>query len=222
MDHDPAAAGAGGAVDRRRSAHRVPGPALPPRGLELHRPFPGDPVDRSRHGEHAQRHAVSLGLEWGLVVAVGGGRGRRASGSPTASTWIDPELRARRRVWPSASRSLYKLLLNKYWVDEIYDATVIAGTVKLSRSPVGVRRAGGGWCGQRHRAVDRRVRRSCPGSSISGWWTARSIWWATCYDVASRRFRRLQVGFAQGYAMVMVFGAAMLLGIFLLRQTLGS
>ena len=37
---------------------------------------------------------------------------------------------------------------------------------------------------------------------------------ATIYDVASRWFRRLQVGFAQGYAMVMVFGAAVLLGIF--------
>ena len=37
---------------------------------------------------------------------------------------------------------------------------------------------------------------------------------ATIYDVASRAFRRLQVGFTQGYAMVMVFGAAILLGIF--------
>ena len=38
----------------------------------------------------------------------------------------------------------------------------------------------------------------------------------TSYDVASRWFRRLQVGFTQGYAMVMVFGAAILLGVFYL------
>ena len=31
---------------------------------------------------------------------------------------------------------------------------------------------------------------------------------------ASRIFRRLQVGFTQGYAMVMVFGAALLLAVF--------
>jgi hypothetical protein len=37
---------------------------------------------------------------------------------------------------------------------------------------------------------------------------------ARIYDVASREFRKLQVGYAQGYAMVMVFGAALLLGIF--------
>ena len=38
----------------------------------------------------------------------------------------------------------------------------------------------------------------------------------TCYDVASRWFRKLQVGFAQGYAMVMVFGAAILLAVYYL------
>jgi NADH:ubiquinone oxidoreductase subunit 5 (subunit L)/multisubunit Na+/H+ antiporter MnhA subunit len=36
---------------------------------------------------------------------------------------------------------------------------------------------------------------------------------AKSYEVASREFRRLQVGFTQGYAMVMVFGAAVLLGV---------
>ena len=34
------------------------------------------------------------------------------------------------------------------------------------------------------------------------------------YDVASRHFRKLQVGFTQGYAMVMVLGAATLLALF--------
>jgi NADH:ubiquinone oxidoreductase subunit 5 (subunit L)/multisubunit Na+/H+ antiporter MnhA subunit len=38
---------------------------------------------------------------------------------------------------------------------------------------------------------------------------------ARVYDVASGAFRRLQVGFTQGYAMVMVFGAAILLVVFL-------
>jgi len=42
-----------------------------------------------------------------------------------------------------------------------------------------------------------------------------AIGWA--YDVASLAFRRLQVGFTQGYAMVMVFGAAVLLVVFLVN-----
>ena len=36
----------------------------------------------------------------------------------------------------------------------------------------------------------------------------------TAYDWASIRFRRLQVGFTQGYAMVMVLGAAALVAIY--------
>ena len=44
---------------------------------------------------------------------------------------------------------------------------------------------------------------------------------ARAYDVASVAFRRLQVGFTQGYAMVMVFGAAILLVVFLV-SSLGS
>jgi NADH:ubiquinone oxidoreductase subunit 5 (subunit L)/multisubunit Na+/H+ antiporter MnhA subunit len=39
---------------------------------------------------------------------------------------------------------------------------------------------------------------------------------ATIYEVGSHFFRRLQVGFAQGYALVMAFGAALLLTVFLI------
>ncbi len=161
------------------------------------------------HGEHG--HAVSLGLEWGLValsVAVA-----------SLGIWIayrmykvDAEFvkaRALAERFPFA----YKLLLNKYWVDEIYDATIIKGTVKLSRFL---------WEFDA-RVVDGAVN----GTALStvGWSFVSGIFdlkvvdgavnlVARSYDVASRWFRRLQVGFAQGYAMVMVFGAAVLLGIY--------
>jgi NADH-quinone oxidoreductase subunit L len=107
----------------------------------------------------------------------------------------------------------YKLLLNKYWVDEIYDATVVAGTVGLARLL---------WEGDA-RVVDGAVngtRHATVGSSfLSGIFDLRVVdglvnLIGTAYDVASRQFRRLQVGFTQGYAMVMVFGAAILLGIY--------
>ena len=156
-------------------------------------------------------HAVSLGLEWGLVVlsvAVA------AAGIYLAFRWYrkDPEFSVPKALagrFPFA----YRLLLNKYWVDELYDATVIRGTVKLADVlwEIDARVVDGAVNGTRHTTV---------GSSwLSGIFDLRVVdglvnLVGTAYDVASRQFRRLQVGFAQGYAMVMVFGAALLLGIF--------
>ena len=54
-----------------------------------------------------------------------------ASGWPTGSTWARTPSSGRRRLaerFPFA----YTLLLNKYCVDELYDATVIAGTIGLA------------------------------------------------------------------------------------------
>ena len=162
------------------------------------------------HGEHGG-HAVSLGLEWGLVfvsVAVA------LAGIFVAWRFYrnDPDF-ARPKALAERFPLVYKLLLNKYWVDEIYNATFVAGTIKLSRLL---------WEFD-SRVVDGVVNGtalSTLGSSfISGVFDLKVVDGAVnlvakAYDVASHRFRRLQVGFAQGYAMVMVFGAAMLLGIF--------
>jgi NADH-quinone oxidoreductase subunit L len=163
------------------------------------------------HGEHAG-HAISLGLEWGLVVlsiAVA------AAGIFVA--WriyfkTDPEF-AKANVLAERFPLVYKLLLNKYWVDEIYNATFIAGTIKLSRLlwELDARVVDG--------AVNGAALSTVGSSFISGVFDLKVVDGAVnlvarIYDMASRRFRRLQVGFAQGYAMVMVFGAAVLLGIF--------
>jgi NADH-quinone oxidoreductase subunit L len=161
------------------------------------------------HGEHA--HHVGLALEWGLValsVAVA------AIGIWVAYRMykVDADF-AGAKALAGRFPLLYKLLLNKYWVDEIYDATVVAGTIKLARFL---------WEFDA-RVVDGLVNGtalSTVGSSfVSGIFDLRVVDGAVnlvawLYDVASRWFRRLQVGFAQGYAMVMVFGAAVLLGIF--------
>jgi NADH-quinone oxidoreductase subunit L len=163
------------------------------------------------HGEHGH-HAVSLGLEWGLVVlsvavALGGILLAR-------SMYLsrDPEF-AKANSLAERFPLVYKLLLNKYWVDEIYGATFIAGTIKGSRFlwEVDARVVDG--------AVNGTALSTVGSSFISGVFDLKVVdgavnLVATIYDVASRWFRKLQVGFAQGYAMVMVFGAAVLLGIF--------
>ena len=162
-------------------------------------------------GEHAGGHAVSFGLEWGLValsVAIA------ASGIGLAYLWYkkDPEFSAPRALaerFPFA----YKLLLNKYWVDELYDATVIKGTVGLARFlwEFDARVVDGIVNGTRHATVAT--------SFLSGIFDVKIIdglvnLIATINQTASRYFRRLQVGFTQGYAMVMVFGAALMLAVF--------
>ncbi len=165
------------------------------------------------HGaEHAAGgHAVSLQLEWALVglsVAIA------ASGIYLAYRWYkkDPEFsvpNALAERFPFA----YKLLLNKYWVDELYDATIIRGTVGLARFSweFDARVVDGVVNGTRHVTV--------ASSFVSGIFDLKVIdgivnLIATINQTASRYFRRLQVGFTQGYAMVMVFGAALLLAVF--------
>ena len=167
------------------------------------------------HGEHAghAEHAVGLGLELGLMalsVAVA------ATGILLARRFYksDPEWR-RPRALAERFAFVHRMLLDKYWVDELYDATVIRGTVGSARLlwEADARVVDGAVNGARHLTV---------GSSfVSGIFDLRVVdglvnLVAKVYDVASHQFRRLQVGFAQGYAMVMVFGAAVLLAVFLI------
>jgi NADH-quinone oxidoreductase subunit L len=164
-------------------------------------------------GEHAVHH-VGLGLEFGLILlslAVAG-----------FGIWLayrfymGPEAYERPRRLAERFPFAYKMLVNKYWVDELYGATVIAGTVKLARLlwEGDARVVDGAVNGTRHATVGF--------SFLSGIFDLRVVDGAVnliarIYDVGSHYFRRLQVGFTQGYAMVMVFGAAVLLLVFLVK-----
>ena len=156
---------------------------------------------------------MSLGLEWGLValsVAVA------AFGIWLAYRfYMGAEAFARPRRLAERFPLAYKLLFNKYWVDEIYGATVVAGTVKGSRLfwELDARVVDG--------AVNGTALTTVGSSFMSGIFDLRVVdgavnLIAAIYDRASGWFRKLQVGFAQGYAMVMVFGAAILLAVFYL------
>jgi len=167
--------------------------------------------DAAEHVEHAVHH-VPLGLEWGLIGL--------SLAAAFVGIWVayrfymGTDAYQRPRLLAEKFPFLYKLLLNKYWVDEFYDATVVAGTKKLADLlwefdarvvdglVNGTRNATVGW------------------SFLSGIFDLRVVDGAVnlvgrTYEVASINFRRLQVGFTQGYAMVMVFGAAILLVVFL-------
>ena len=108
----------------------------------------------------------------------------------------------------------HRLLSNKYYVDELYDATVISGTYASGR---------GLWSFDRH-VVDGAV-------NGAGWLTVISAWFSGLTDLTvvdgavnlvgriaqegSYWFRRLQTGLVQTYALVMVFGVFAFVTIYL-------
>jgi NADH-quinone oxidoreductase subunit L len=109
------------------------------------------------------------------------------------------------------------VLSNKYYVDELYDATVIGGTFAAGRSL---------W------AVDRNVVDGVVNGS--GWVTIISAWFSGLTDrtivdgvvnlvgriceEGSFWFRRVQTGLVQNYAMLMLFGIFAFVSIYLFMR----
>ena len=108
----------------------------------------------------------------------------------------------------------HQTLLNKYYVDELYDATVVSGTFASGR---------GLW------AFDRRVVDGAVNGT--GWLTIIGSWFSgladthlvdgvvnlvgrTCEE-ASFWFRRMQTGLVQNYALLMLFGIFAFVSIYL-------
>ena len=114
------------------------------------------------------------------------------------------------RRWSGAHR----VLSNKYYVDEIYGATVVGGTIAG---------ANGLW------TVDRLVVDGAVNGS--GWLTVFSAWFSHLVDKyivdglvnlvgavleeSSFLFRRAQTGLIQNYALVMVFGVFAFVSVYL-------
>jgi NADH-quinone oxidoreductase subunit L len=162
--------------------------------------------------EHEEPH-VSRGVELGLmgfslVVAVCGIMLARKFYVTTPA--VADQLAVR---WGGAHR----VLSNKYYVDEFYDATVISGTFSAGR---------GLW------AVDRNVVDGVVNGS--GWVTIVSAWFSGLTDrtvvdglvnlvgriceEGSFWFRRIQTGLVQNYAMLMLFGIFAFVSIYLFMR----
>jgi len=109
------------------------------------------------------------------------------------------------------------VLLNKYYVDELYDATVVQGTLGGAR---------GLW------AFDRRVVDGAVDGS--GWFTRLSAWISHMFDKyvvdglvnlvgwsageSSYALRRVQTGLIQNYALLMLIGVFALLTVYLFTR----
>ena len=86
--------------------------------------------EAAAHGAEHVAHAVPLGLEWGLlvlsVVVASAGIALAWSFYFKDPQWSRPKALAERFTWA------YRALLNKYWVDELYDAGVVRPLHRLA------------------------------------------------------------------------------------------
>ncbi|HQT94770.1 MAG TPA: proton-conducting transporter membrane subunit, partial [Thermoanaerobaculaceae bacterium] len=148
-------------------------------------------------------HHVGVGVEW-LLIALS--VGVALSGIWLATKWyFGPEAFARPRRFGERFPGLVTTVANKYYVDEAYNATVVAGTMKLARASweFDARVVDGAVNGARHLTVGT--------SFFSGLFDLNVVdglvnLVAAGYGWASRGLRRVQWGVVQGYALIMTVG----------------
>jgi NADH-quinone oxidoreductase subunit L len=163
----------------------------------------------AQSGEHGTEHA-SRGLELGLmafsvlIALIGILLARKFY---ETSPHISERLATR---WAGAHRTL----LNKYYVDEIYNATVVGGTFTAGR---------GLWTFDR-RVVDGAVNGTSWATVISAWFsglTDRTVvdglvnLVGRICEEGSFWFRKVQTGLVQNYALLMLFGVFAFLTVYL-------
>ncbi len=157
--------------------------------------------------EHEVSHAVELGLMiLSIFVALGG------LALAHRLYLKQPELAG---AWKARWAGVHQLLFNKYYVDEMYQGTVVRGTMSGGR---GLWRFDG-------RVVDGAV-------NGSSWLTLVSSWCSGLFDryvvdgavnlvgwsasESSFSLRRIQTGLIQNYALTMLIGVFVFVSLYLL------
>ncbi len=143
-----------------------------------------EPVEEASESAEAEHTALELTLMGvsSVIALVGIGI--------AGFIWI-----SRRQIAESMARSfpgIHRLLLNKYYVDEVYDATVV--------QPVRIISEEGLWRGFDVRIVD---------GAVNGA--------ASLVDGGAWLLRRLQTGSVRAYASSVFFGVVLILGYYLWR-----
>ena len=112
---------------------------------------------------------------------------------------------------------MHRLLSNKYYVDELYDSTVISGTMSSGR---------GLWTVDRN-IVDGAVNGTGGATWISAWFSSLTdrtfvdglvnlVGWTV--QESSHLFRRLQTGLVQNYALLMLLGVFAFVSVYLFMR----
>ncbi len=208
----PAALGGGNTIEHFlepsfTAEHRAEGAAEP--GVRS-AAEPGEPAHEAAAAEHGTEEHASRGVELGLMafsllVAV--------AGIAVAYKFYvtSPEISERLAGRFAAA---HRTLSNKYYVDEVYDATVISGTMASGR---------GLWTFDRN-VVDGAVNGTSWVTVISSWFSGITdrtvvdglvnlVGWIV--QESSLAFRRVQTGLVQNYALLMLFGIFAFVSVYL-------
>jgi len=166
------------------------------------------PVVAQLPGGAGEGHEMGAALEWGLVgVAV------LVAGLGIWLAWVvygRERGLERGRAWAARFPRAHRVLVNKYYVDELYDATVVRGTWgaahALHRFDAGVI-DGVGVHGARNVTVT--------GALLSGFFDKYVVdglvnLVGAVLNLFSRGFRRLQTGYVGNYALVLAAGVLVL------------
>ena len=143
-----------------------------------------EPIFSRAQSQLSVSSSVSHAEEYGLMalsVLVG-----------IAGILLARQMYVKRKSAAHAKGMFYKLLSNKYYVDEVYDTIVVTPTVKGSDKLL--------WKGFDVFFIDGIVNGS-----------------AKVIAFVSERLRKIQVGIAQTYALAFVIGIILILGILILR-----
>jgi NADH-quinone oxidoreductase subunit L len=206
----PAALGGGNAIEHFlepsfTASHTT---EAAPAAAADHAPASGQPEEHGEGAEHPSL-AVELGLMgFSVLIAV--------AGILLARRFYvtNPEISER---MAGNYAGAHRLLSNKYYVDELYNSTVISGTMSSGR---------GLWTFDRN-VVDGAV-------NGTGWATVISAWFSGLTDrtvvdglvnlvgwivqESSHLFRRLQTGLVQNYALLMLLGVFAFVSVYLLAR----
>jgi len=162
-------------------------------------------------GEHeAEGHALSLGLELGLmflstVVA--------AAGWALARHFYIKEP-ALPKILAQRAHGLYITLLNKYWVDELYRALIVQPILRLADFLWALDRwvldglvNGAGWVTLLESRISEILDIYVVDGAVNGV--------SATLDVGARGLRRLQTGAVQNYILAMAAGVAILAVVYM-------
>jgi NADH-quinone oxidoreductase subunit L len=159
------------------------------------------------------------------VVAVEGAEAHHAFGAidlvlmvasvliAVAGWWLAYTMYVRKpdmaEAWSAKYQRAHRLLLNKYWVDELYDALVVEPSKRLSQA----------WAWFDNVVIDGLVRGVAATAQGGAWlstWIEKYVLYAFLNVIGysnhlgARAFRRLQTGFVHHYAFIIVVGLAIL------------
>ncbi|MGE5246422.1 MAG: NADH-quinone oxidoreductase subunit L [Betaproteobacteria bacterium] len=209
----PAALGGGNAIERFlepsfSASHVAAGGTLTLGGAG--RTAAAEPAAASGEGAAPESEPISRGTEYGLM-----GLSVLLAAAGIGLAWkfyvVSPEISERLATQYAGP---HRLLSNKYYVDELYNATIVSGTM---------------GSGRRLWTFDRRVVDGVVNGT--GWLTVISSWFSGLTDrtvvdgvvnlvgraceEGSFWFRRLQTGLVQNYALLIVFGVFVFVSMYL-------